>query len=62
MGMTAALAEPFSTRSNTSAERAQEITWQRGSICSAASWLKDPRSPWMAALIIFIVIILIFAR
>jgi hypothetical protein len=61
IGMTAAWAEPFSTRSNTSAERAQGMTWQRGSICSAASWLKDPRSPWMAALV-GIIFLLILAR
>src|SRR5271154_1277639 len=48
MGMTEAAAEPLPTRSNTSAERAQGTTAQPGSICSAASWLKDPSSPWMA--------------
>src|ERR1700722_1360788 len=52
MGMTAAAAVPRATRSNTSAERAHGITVQPGSIFSAASWLKEPRSPWIATFIV----------
>ena len=48
IGITAALAEACSTRSKTSAERAHGTTVARGSILPAASWLKEPSSPWMA--------------
>src|SRR5271157_230327 len=48
MGMTAACTEPFSTRSNTSADRAHGYTAARGCIFPAASWLNEPSSPWMA--------------
>jgi len=48
IGMTAAAALPRSTLSNTSSERAQGITVHCGSMRRAASWLKEPSSPWMA--------------
>ena len=48
MGITAASTEPRSTRSNTSAERAQGTMVQPGTMRPAASWLKEPDSPWMA--------------
>src|ERR1700730_11773670 len=51
MGITAAATDSRCKQSNTSAERVQGTTVQRGNICSAASWLKDPRSPWMATFI-----------
>src|SRR5436305_5716429 len=51
MGMTAPSTEPRSTRSNTSADRAHGTTVHRGSIRSAASWLKEPNSPWIATFI-----------
>src|SRR5713226_7838326 len=51
MGMTAAATDPRCRRWNTSAERAQGTTVQRGSMRSAASWLKEPSSPWMASFI-----------
>src|SRR5580698_376860 len=48
MGITAAATDPRWRRSNTSAERAHGTTVHRGSMRSAASWLKEPSSPWMA--------------
>src|SRR5690348_4774402 len=51
MGMTAPSTEPRSTRSKTSADRAHGTTVHRGSIRSAASWLKEPNSPWIATFI-----------
>ena len=48
MGMTAASTEPRSRRSNTSAERVQGTIVQPGTMRTAASWLKEPISPWMA--------------
>src|SRR5271165_5141461 len=48
IGITAACTEPCSTRSNTSADLAHGTTAARGSILPAASWLKEPSSPWMA--------------
>src|SRR5256885_11691397 len=51
MGMTAPSTEPRSTRSNTSADRAHGTTVHRGSIRSAASWLEEPNSPWIATFI-----------
>src|SRR5205823_1089725 len=51
IGMTAPSTEPRSTRSNTSADRAHGTTVHRGSIRSAASWLKEPNSPWIATFI-----------
>ena len=48
IGITAAPTAPCSTRSKTSAERAHGTTDARGNILPAASWLKEPSSPWMA--------------
>src|SRR2546430_243483 len=47
----AAPADPSSIRSNTSTARAHGTTVHRGSIRSAASWLNDPNSPWIATFI-----------
>src|SRR5712691_1843589 len=53
IGITAAPTDPPARRSNTSADRAHGTTVHRGSIRSAASWLNDPSSPWIATFISF---------
>src|SRR5581483_12236399 len=51
MGITAAATAPDFAFANTSAEDTHGTTVARGSIRRAASWLKEPSSPWMATLI-----------
>src|SRR5260370_32566304 len=46
--MTAPSTVPRFTRSKTPSERAHGTTFARGNIASAASWLKEPSSPWIA--------------
>src|SRR3954469_617895 len=55
MGMTAASARRRSTASKTSFEVAHGSTLARGSMRRSASWLKAPRSPWIATFIVRIV-------
>src|SRR4029077_6032844 len=48
IGTTAPSTVPRLTRSKTSSERAHGTTFALGNIASAASWLKEPSSPWIA--------------
>src|ERR1700728_1000492 len=48
MGIAAASATPESSAANTSAERAQRTISASGASFSAASWLNEPGSPWIA--------------
>ena len=51
MGMTAASTRPSESEAKASTESAQCMISALGTILPAASWLKEPGSPWMATFI-----------